>query len=101
MVFSPAMAPVHPRKRLRQTAGRCFADLPRTLLDCSRADTHAALWCLLRCWTIGLSRMGKNGAGVRSRLSVTARAFMEQAAVMGQNILISAISLGEIVYLVE
>jgi PIN domain nuclease of toxin-antitoxin system len=49
------------------------------------ADTHAALWYLLK----------------NPRLSATARRFMDDAAAAGQDILVSPISLAEIVYLVE
>ena len=49
------------------------------------ADTHAALWYLLK----------------NPRLSVTARQFMDNAANAGYDIVLSPISLAEIVYLVE
>ena len=49
------------------------------------ADTHAALWYLLK----------------NPRLSITARRFMDDAAAAGQDIVVSPISLAEIVYLVE
>jgi PIN domain nuclease of toxin-antitoxin system len=49
------------------------------------ADTHAALWYLLKS----------------PSLSVTARRFMDDAAAAGQDIVLSPISLAEIVYLVE
>jgi PIN domain nuclease of toxin-antitoxin system len=49
------------------------------------ADTHAALWYLLK----------------NPQLSVTARQFMDDAASAGHDILLSPISLAEIVYLVE
>lgn len=49
------------------------------------ADTHAALWYLLK----------------NPSLSITARRFMDDAAAAGQDILVSPISLAEIVYLVE
>lgn len=49
------------------------------------ADTHAALWYLLG----------------NPLLSVTARRFMEDAAAGGYDIVLSPISLAEIVYLVE
>lgn len=49
------------------------------------ADTHAALWYLLK----------------NPRLSETARNFMDDAARAGQDIGLSPISLAEIVYLVE
>jgi PIN domain nuclease of toxin-antitoxin system len=49
------------------------------------ADTHAALWYLLK----------------NPRLSETARCFMDDAAKAGHDIVLSAISLAEIVYLVE
>jgi PIN domain nuclease of toxin-antitoxin system len=49
------------------------------------ADTHAALWYLLK----------------NPRLSGTARRFMDDAAVAGHDIVLSPISLAEIVYLVE
>ncbi len=49
------------------------------------ADTHAALWYLLR----------------NPRLSDTARQFMDDAAAAGHDIVVSSISLAEIVYLVE
>jgi PIN domain nuclease of toxin-antitoxin system len=49
------------------------------------ADTHAALWYLLQ----------------NPRLSVTARSFMDDAAAAGNEILLSPISLAEIVYLIE
>ena len=49
------------------------------------ADTHAALWYLLK----------------NPRLSAGARQFMEQAAAAGNDIAVSSISLAEIVYLVE
>ena len=48
-------------------------------------DTHAALWYLLR----------------NPRLSVTARKFMDDAAAAGNDILLSPISLAELVYLTE
>jgi PIN domain nuclease of toxin-antitoxin system len=49
------------------------------------ADTHAALWYLLK----------------DPLLSAKARQFMDDAAVSGHDIVISPISLAEIVYLVE
>ncbi len=49
------------------------------------ADTHAALWYLLR----------------NSRLSEAARRFMDDAAEAGHDIVLPSISLAEIVYLVE
>ncbi len=49
------------------------------------ADTHAALWYLLG----------------NPRLSATARRFMDNAADAGYEIVLSPISLAEIVYLVE
>ena len=49
------------------------------------ADTHAALWYLLK----------------NPSLSATARRFMDDAAAAGQDIVLSPISLAEIVYLVE
>ena len=49
------------------------------------ADTHTALWYLLK----------------NPRLSATARQFMEDAAAAGHDIVLSPISLAEIVYLVE
>jgi PIN domain nuclease of toxin-antitoxin system len=49
------------------------------------ADTHAALWYLLK----------------NPRLSVPARQFMDGAAQAGHDIVLSPISLAEIVYLVE
>jgi PIN domain nuclease of toxin-antitoxin system len=49
------------------------------------ADTHAALWYLLK----------------NPRLSVTARQFMDNAADAGFDIVLSPISLAEVVYLVE
>jgi len=49
------------------------------------ADTHAALWYLLK----------------NPRLSATARSFMDDAAGAGHDIVLSPISLAEIVYLVE
>jgi PIN domain nuclease of toxin-antitoxin system len=49
------------------------------------ADTHAALWYLLK----------------NPRLSATARTFMDDAALAGYDIALSPISLAEIVYLVE
>jgi len=49
------------------------------------ADTHAALWYLLGS----------------PRLSVTARRFMDNAAAAGYDIVLSPISLAEIIYLVE
>lgn len=49
------------------------------------ADTHAALWYLLK----------------NPSLSITARRFMDDAAAAGQDIVLSPISLAEIVYLVE
>ncbi len=49
------------------------------------ADTHTALWYLHK----------------NPRLSVTARAFMDDAARAGHDIALSPISLAEIVYLVE
>jgi PIN domain nuclease of toxin-antitoxin system len=49
------------------------------------ADTHAALWYLLK----------------NPSLSATARRFMDDAAAAGRDIVVSPISLAEIVYLVE
>src|SRR5580698_3571724 len=49
------------------------------------ADTHAALWYLLK----------------NPRLSDAARIFMDDAARSGDEILLSPVSLAEIVYLVE
>lgn len=49
------------------------------------ADTHAALWYLLK----------------NPSLSATARRFIDDAADTGKDILVSPISLAEIVYLVE
>ena len=49
------------------------------------AGTHAALWHLLK----------------NPRLSATARQFMDDAAASGLDIVLSPISLAEIVYLVE
>lgn len=49
------------------------------------ADTHAALWYLLK----------------NPRLSATARSFMDDTADAGLDIALSPISLAEIVYLVE
>jgi len=49
------------------------------------ADTHAALWYLLK----------------NPSLSATARRFMDDAATAGRDIVLSPISLAEIVYLVE
>jgi PIN domain nuclease of toxin-antitoxin system len=49
------------------------------------ADTHAALWYLLK----------------NPSLSVTARRFMDESAAAGYDIIVSPISLAEIVYLVE
>lgn len=49
------------------------------------ADTHAALWYVLK----------------NPRLSLRAHSFIEEAATAGLNIAVSAISLAEIVYLVE
>ena len=49
------------------------------------ADTHAALWYLLK----------------NPSLSITARRFMDDAAAAGKDIVVSPISLAEIVYLVE
>ena len=49
------------------------------------ADTHVALWYLLG----------------NPRLSVTARGYMDHAAAAGCDIVLSPISLAEIVYLVE
>jgi predicted nucleic acid-binding protein len=49
------------------------------------ADTHAALWYLLK----------------NPRLSATARSFIDDAANAGHDIVLSPISLAEIVYLVE
>jgi PIN domain nuclease of toxin-antitoxin system len=49
------------------------------------ADTHAALWYLLK----------------NPRLSAAARSFMDDAANAGYDIVLSPISLAEIVYLVE
>lgn len=48
-------------------------------------DTHTALWYLLE----------------NPKLSITARQFIENAAEAGQDIVISPISLAEIVYLIE
>jgi PIN domain nuclease of toxin-antitoxin system len=49
------------------------------------ADTHAALWYLLK----------------NPRLSATARSFIDDAGSAGHGIVLSPISLAEIVYLVE
>jgi PIN domain nuclease of toxin-antitoxin system len=49
------------------------------------ADTHAALWYLLR----------------NPRLSVPAQRFMDNAAAAGNDVVLSPISLAEIVYLIE
>jgi len=49
------------------------------------ADTHTALWYLLK----------------NPRLSTVARNFIEEAATAGNDIVLSAISLAEIVYLAE
>jgi len=49
------------------------------------ADTHASLWYLLK----------------NPRLSATARSFIDDAASAGHDIVLSPISLAEIVYLVE
>ena len=49
------------------------------------ADTHTALWYLLN----------------NPRLSFTARSFIDNAATAGDSVVISPISLAEIVYLVE
>ena len=49
------------------------------------ADTHAALWYLLK----------------NPRLSAAARSFMDDAASVGHDIVLSPVSLAEIVYLVE
>jgi PIN domain nuclease of toxin-antitoxin system len=49
------------------------------------ADTHSALWYLLK----------------NPQLSTTARQFMDDAAAAGHDIVLSPISLAEIVYLVE
>lgn len=49
------------------------------------ADTHAALWYLLK----------------NPSLSVTARQFMDESAAAGYDIMVSPISLAEIVYLAE
>ena len=49
------------------------------------ADTHAALWYLLK----------------NPRLSQTARTFMDDAARAGDGIALSPVSLAEVVYLVE
>jgi PIN domain nuclease of toxin-antitoxin system len=49
------------------------------------ADTHTAFWYLLK----------------NPRLSATARQFMDDAAAAGHEIVVSPISLAEIVYLVE
>ncbi len=49
------------------------------------ADTHAALWYLLK----------------NPRLSAAARSFMDDAASAGHDIVLSPVSLAEIVYLVE
>jgi PIN domain nuclease of toxin-antitoxin system len=49
------------------------------------ADTHAALWYLFE----------------NPRLSTDARRFMDNAAAAGQDIVVSPISLAEIVYPVE
>ena len=49
------------------------------------ADTHAALWYLLK----------------NPSLSATARRFMDDAAAAGHDIVVSPVSLAEIVYLVE
>ena len=48
-------------------------------------DTHAALW-----YVFG-----------DSRLSVSAKAFMDQAAAAGNKVVLSVISLAEILYLIE
>jgi PIN domain nuclease of toxin-antitoxin system len=49
------------------------------------ADTHTTLWYLLK----------------NPRLSIRAREFMDDAAAAGNDIAVSAISLAEIVYLIE
>ena len=49
------------------------------------ADTHAALWYLLK----------------NPQLSAGARQFIDNAAVSGHDVLVSPISLAEVVYLVE
>lgn len=49
------------------------------------ADTHAALWYLLK----------------NPRLSTTAQIFIDEAAAAGHDIVLSPISLAEVVYLVE
>ena len=49
------------------------------------ADTHTVLWYLLK----------------DTRLSSRAREFMDEAAAAGNDIAVSAISLAEIVYLIE
>ncbi len=49
------------------------------------ADTHAALWYLLK----------------NPLLSTTARSFIDEAATAGNDVLLSPISLAEIVYLTE
>jgi PIN domain nuclease of toxin-antitoxin system len=49
------------------------------------ADTHTVLWYLLK----------------DTRLSTRAREFMDEAAAAGNDIAVSAISLAEIVYLIE
>ncbi len=49
------------------------------------ADTHAALWYLLK----------------NPRLSTTARSFIDDAASVGHDIVLSPVSLAEIIYLVE
>jgi PIN domain nuclease of toxin-antitoxin system len=48
-------------------------------------DTHAALWYLLK----------------NPHLSTTARIFIDEAAANGQDVVLSPISLAEVVYLVE
>jgi len=48
-------------------------------------DTHAALWYMLR----------------NPRLSVRARQFVDDAGVIGDDVLVSSISLADVVYLVE
>lgn len=49
------------------------------------ADTHAAIWHLFD----------------DDRLSATAKRFIDEAAVLGQRIMVSTISLVEVVYLIE
>ena len=73
------------KTRSTRTAGTCFVASLRTLRDRWRCRHPCGLWYLH--WS--------------SRLSGAAREFMDAAARAGHSIALSAVSLAEIVYLVE